>query len=178
MRTPVTKKKSRGFTLMEITLALALAMGIAASVLGLLQQQISFTQILGRFQFLREEAPQINTLLTSLLSGSDSYRIYPSRSYAAAGLGAVTNNGRALRLRFRNPDGSASYAIVAFETVAGKDSLNLYYKPSGQMSWSSTPSWTISSQPTLVNFSNNTGILLVAMTGPNGEEITYAGNPN
>lgn len=168
----------RGFTLIEMTLALALSLGIAASVVALLQQQVSFTQIIGRFQFLREEAPQINTLLASLLSDADSYRIYPSRANAVSGMAPVTSNGRALRLRLRNPDGTANYAIIAFETMDGNSRLNFYYRSTDDSSWSSTPSWTISSRPSLVDFSNNTGILLIAMTGPNGEEITYAGNPN
>lgn len=172
-----TRKKTAGFTLLEMTLALGLSLGIAATVVGLLQQQISFTRILSNFQFLREEAPQINTLLSTIMSEADSYRIYASRANAAAGTGAIQTGGRALRLRLRNPDGTTNHAIIAFEFVNGRNLLNFYYRPAGQASWPSTANWTISSRPTLVDFSNNTGILLIAMTGPNGEQITYAGNP-
>lgn len=172
------RKPSRAFTLLEMTLALALTLGIAVTVVGLLQQQVSFTRILANFQFLREEAPQVNTLLSTLVNKADSYRIYGNRANAAASTGAVQTGGRALRLRFRNPDGTSDLAIVSFEMHNGKNRLNFYYRPSSLTSWPTSPNWTISSKPALVDFSNNTGILLIAMTGPNGEEITYAGNPD
>lgn len=176
MRAPLSRA-TRGFTLIEMTLAMALTLGIAAAVIGMLQQQISFTGILARFQFLREDAPQINTLMTNLVNRSDSYRIYGSRANAIAATGAVQTGGRALRLRFREPDGTTSNAIISFEDHNGKNRLNFYYRPNGQTSWPTTPTFVISSLPSLVDFSNNTGILLVTMTGPNSEQITYAGNP-
>jgi hypothetical protein len=169
--------KRAGFTLIEMTLALALSMGIAAAVVALLQQQVSFTQVISRFQFLRDEAPQVNTLLANLINKADTYRIYSSRANAMASTGAVNSSGRALRLRFRNPDGTSSNAIISFEEVSGKKYLNFYHRGPSDAAWPSSPSWTITSRPTLVDFSNNTGILLIAMTGPNGEEITFAGNP-
>lgn len=177
MRSPSPRRSIAGYSLVEMALAMALTLGIAATIVALLQQQVSFTRALGRFHFLREEAPQINTLLSTLVNKADSYRIYKSRSNAVASTEAVTKDGRTLRLRFRNPDGTASHAIVSFEAQSGRNRLNFYFRNESQSSWPSTPSWTISSAPTLVDFSNETGILLVAMTGPSGEQITYAGNP-
>lgn len=171
-------KHRSGFTLIEMTLAVAMSLGIAFAVIGLLQQHLSFTQAISRFQFIRDDAPQINTLLTTLVNKADSYRIYGNRANAITATGAVRNNGRALRLRFRDPDGTTSHAIVSFENQNGKNRLNFYFRNADQPSWPSTPSWTISSRPQLVDFSNNTGILLIAMTGPDNEEITYAGNPH
>jgi len=173
-----SRGRRSGFTLLEMTLALALTMGIASAIVGMIQQQISFTRVLGSFQFLREEAPQINTLLTTLINKADSYRIYNSRNNAMAASGAVLTDGRALRLRLRNPDGTAAHAVIAFENLGGRNLLNFYYRNHNEASWPSTPTWTISSKPSLVDFSNNTGILLITMTGPKGEEVTYAGNPD
>ena len=170
-------RRSAGYSLIEMALAMALTLGIAAAIVALLQQQVSFTRVLGRFHFLREEAPQINSLLATLVNKADSYRIYGSHAQAVAATGATTHDGRALRLRFRNPDGTASHAIVSFEIQNGQNRLNFYFRSETQTTWPGSPSWTISSVPTLVDFSNDTGILLVAMTGPNGEQITYAGNP-
>lgn len=171
-------RRSTGFTLIEMALAMALSLGIAATIVALLQQQVSFAGALGRFHFLQAEAPQINTLLATLVNKADSYRIYGNRDQAIAATGAVTQGGRALRLRFRNPDGTASQAIVAFEAQEGQDRLNFYFRNESQTTWPGAPSWTISSAPAQVDFSNDTGILLVAMTGPNGEQITFAGNPD
>lgn len=170
--------KKAGYTLIEMTLALALSMGIASAIVALLQQQVSFTRVLSNFQFLRDEAPQVNTLLANLINKADSYRLYTNRTNAMASTGAVNSNGRALRLRFRNPDGTSSNAIISFEELSGKKQLNFYYRGPSDAGWPSSPSWTITSRPALVDFSNNTGILLIAMTGPNGEEITFAGNPD
>src|SRR5690606_4909292 len=146
--------RSRGFTLVEMSLALSLTLGIAATIVVLLQQQVSFVGMISRFQFLREEAPQINTLLATLLNKADSYRIYSNREQAVSGSGAVNRDGRALRLRFRNPDGSQSHAIVAFEEQEGRNRLNFYFRKENQASWPNAPSWTISALPSAVDFSN------------------------
>lgn len=177
MRSQSQRRRSLGFTLVEMTLAIFLSLGVASAVIVLLQQQISFTRIFGTYQFLREEAPQINTLLATLVGEADSYRIYGSLGNAMASTAAVRTGGRALRLRFRNPDGSSAFGIVSFEAADEGQRLNFYYRPANESAWPSEPSWTISSRPALVDFSNDTGILLITVTGPNGEEITYAGNP-
>lgn len=178
MKTSPSPRKSRGFTLIEMTVALAMTLGIASTIVGMLQQQVAFIGLVSRFQFLRDEAPQINTLLTTIINKSDSYRIYGNIANAKSGSGAVQTAGRALRLRFRNPDGTTSSAIISFENQAGRNRLNFYFRAQNQSTWPTNPSWTISSSPALVDFSNTSGILLIALTGPNGEEITYAGNPH
>jgi prepilin-type N-terminal cleavage/methylation domain-containing protein len=172
-----SRKKQSGFTLIEMTLALALSLGISATVVAILRQQISFTQIIANFQFLREEAPQVNSLLATILQEADSYRIYGTRANAMSATSAVQTGGRALRLRFRNPDGTADFAVIAFESINGVSRLNYYYRAANETSWPTDPRWVISSRPALVDFANDTGILLITMTGPNGEQITYAGNP-
>ena len=166
-----------GFTLIEMTMALAMAMGIVFAIVGMMQQQISFNQTLADFRFLRDEAPQLNTLLNNIINKSDSYRIYTNLSDAKSQTGAVRSDGRAIKLRFRNPDGTYDQAIVSFETFNGGKQLNFYYKNRNADSWPSDPSWTISSRPDNVDFDNTTGILLVTLTGNKGDEITYAGNP-
>lgn len=171
-------KNSKGFTLLEMALALGMGLGISAALLTMLQQQVSFTRIVSQFSFLRQEAPQINTLLANLLHGADSYRIYGDTANAKSASNPIQTGGRAVRLRLRNPDGTISHAIIAFENQQGHKRLNFYYRNYDQGTWQSDPSWTITSKPALVDFSNSSGILLITMTGPSGEEITYAGNPD
>ncbi|MEX2579333.1 MAG: type II secretion system protein [Verrucomicrobiales bacterium] len=171
-------RRSRGFTVIEMTLALALGLGVAMTLISLLQQQIGFSKALMRFSFLRDEAPQINTLLSTIITKADNYRIYPDVDKAKAATEAVRSGGRALRLRFRNPDGDFDTGIVAFEVADGEKKLNYYLQPSGTGSWTDAPNWTISSQPDLVDFDNSSGILLITMTGENGDQITYAGSPD
>lgn len=162
-----------GFSLIEVTFAMTQTLALAATVVLLLGQHVSFLRIVNRFGFLRDEAPAINVLLGRILRQTDSYRVYPSKAAAIAGTGAVTRDGSAVWLRFRNPDGSFEQAMIAFEAGEGHPGLN-YYLLAGP-NWSSEPEWTLSSLPQNVTFANDSGILLVTVTGQNGEEITYAG---
>lgn len=178
MRPRRNKSRRSAFTLIEMTMALGMAMGIVFAILAMLQQQISFNQALADFRFLRDEAPQLNTLLVNIINKADSYRIYNNLSDAKNQTGAVRSDGRAMKLRFRNPDGTSDQAIVSFEVLDGKKQLNFYFKTRNSTSWPADPSWTISSKPDGVNFDNTTGILLMTFAGSKGDEITYAGNPD
>jgi len=177
MTSASTSRKSKGFTLLEMTIALAMSMGIAATLIVFLQQQVSLAQVMNRFTFLRDEAPQINTLLSTIINKADNYRIYTNLNSAKNSSNPVRTEGRALRLRFRNPDGDFDTAIISFENLNGSNRLNYYLLPKGTTTWPSLPSWTITSKPQVINFSNPDGILLIRITGTNGDEITYAGNP-
>jgi len=176
-RNSPASKRSAGFTLIEITLAISLAMGVAGALIALLSQQVSFSRLLADYRFLRDEAPQVSSLVANLLNKADSYRIYPSLAAAQAMEGAVRSEGRALRLRFRNPDGGLSHAIIAFETIDGANQLNYHYWNGTGTGWPAVPAWTISRQPTLVEFDNTGGVLLITIRGPRNEEVTYAGTP-
>ena len=154
--------------MVELALAMALTMGIAAALLGLIQPQISFTQTLNNFRFLRDEAPQINTLLTNIVNRADNYRIYPDIVRAKGFTGAIRSGGKSIRLRFRNPDGTSDHAIVAFQNAGGQTRLNYYFMAHNDDDWPTNPSWTISTASELVTFENTTGVLLITLTGPQG----------
>lgn len=172
-----SKQSPRGFTLVEMALATALTLGIAIATITVVQQQLSISSTINQFNFLRDDAPQINVLLTNLISQADDYSIHTTTANAKAGTAAVINNGRALRLRFRLPDGTTNFAIISFETVSGERQLSFYNKRSTQQSWPVLPNWVVSSKPDTVNFSNAAGILEITLVGKYGEEFTFAGNP-
>jgi len=176
---PGFQRSSRsGFTLVEMSLALALSLGIAAVIITMLSQQVSFARALGEFRFLRDDAPQVNTLLTNIINKADNYRIFPNLDSAKSLTGAVRSDGAAIRLRFRHPDGTTEHAIISFESSDSGQELNYYFRRKNQNDWPDLPSWTISRQPTSVTFDNSTGILLITLTGSSGDQITYAGNPD
>ena len=139
----------------------------------MLQSHVIFMRVLGSYAFLRDDAPQINNMLTGIFGEADTYRIYGSLANAKADTAALNNGGTAIRLGFRNPDGSLQQGIVAFETVAGDPQLNFYSFTGG--AWNATPNWTISHQPSAVTFADTSGIVIVTLNGPNGEQITYGG---
>lgn len=178
MKYSEARNLAKGFTLIEMALSLALTLGIAAVALLLVQQQMTITSSVNRFVFLREDAPQINVLLTNLINQADDYSIHTSASSAMSGSGAITADGRALRLRFRLPDGSFDYAVISFEVINGERQLNYYRKNNNEQSWPNSPNWVISSKPDVVNFSNSAGILEINLVGKYGEEFTFAGNPS
>ena len=59
--------KTRGMTLMEVTLSMALVMGVAGAGVMLVGQNVSFMRILNQFSFLRDDAPTVNLLMGRLI---------------------------------------------------------------------------------------------------------------
>lgn len=159
---------------MELTLAMTLGMGVMATAVVMLQQHASFNRLINQFSFLRDEAPMINVLMERVIQRADAYRIYASLDDAKGRTNAVNTGGSAVWLQYRNPDGSQREAIISYEVSGGEGSLD-YYDFDGT-SWPGAPSWVISAQPGNVSFANDTGVLLITVTGPNSEEITYVGN--
>jgi len=166
------RRKQSGMTLIELTIYIAMTLMLSAALLMMLQSHFTFMRMLSSMTFLRDDAPQMNVMLTGILGQADSYRIYATTANAIAATGAVNSGGTAVRLRFRNPDGTFAEGIVGFSMVAGEPQLG-YYNFNG--AWGATPDWLISQQPTAVDFDDTSGILLVTLTGPYGEQITYAG---
>ena len=163
---------AKAFTLVEMTLVLAMLMILAAALMMMLQSHVIFMRALGSYAFLRDDAPQINNMLTGIFGKADTYRIYGSLANAQAKVAPVNTGGTAIWLGFRNPNGSFEEGIVAFETVGG-NKLNFYSFTGGV--WNGVPNWTISQQPSTVTFADTNGIVLVTLTGPMGEQITYGG---
>ncbi|MCF6237751.1 MAG: hypothetical protein L3J79_02890 [Candidatus Marinimicrobia bacterium] len=167
--------RRKGFTLIEITMYLAMSMVLSATLLLMLQSHFTFMRVLSSFEFIRDDAPQINVVLTEVFGKATSYRIYNTTSNARFGGAGVTSGGKAVVLNFRNPDGTQGSSIIGLDTTAGNTSLNFYNYDLVAGSWPASPSWTISEQVADVDFSIDQGIMLVTLTGPRNEQITYGG---
>jgi hypothetical protein len=163
----------RGFTLIEMTLALTLGMAIAAMAMALFNQQLAFLRIYRAQDFLTEEAPVINLHVSKLVGKAERFRLHASVADALAGRNPRNAASPVLVLNFRQPDASVRTAVLAFEDLGSGPLLNYYVVPvSGVMN---TPQWYISRQPANIVFTVETGILRMTLTGPNGESITYSG---
>jgi hypothetical protein len=168
------RRRRSGFSLVEVALGMMLTLGVAVTSLAMTNQHVRLMNALNSFTFLRDEAPTINLLLSRILQRADAYRIFASKGAAFSGSGAVNTGGSAVWLRYRNPDGTFAESVVAFETSGARPGLNIYNR--GASGWPGAPDWTISSRPAAVTFANDTGILLIRVTGPDSEQITYVGN--
>ncbi len=174
----MTRRTSRdaAFSLIELTMAISLSLGIGIALLFMIEQQMRFSRRIADFHFLREEAPQINSLFSAILNRADSYRIYPDIDGIRSGNAAASASGSALSLRFNQPDGSKRTAVVA-QGSEGAPGLH-YYLGNLDGSLPATPSWVISRSPATVLFTNANGFLEVTLRDAAGSEVTYSGNPD
>jgi len=163
-----------GFTLLEMCIGMALTLGVASASMVMLSQHLSFLNMVKKFDFLRDDAPVINLMVSRILAQASSYRLYSSTSAGKAEASAVNTGANAIVMKFRRPNGTFDRCMIAFEGSGETGSLNFYNKSGG--AWPADPSWVISSKVTNVSMSNDTGIVLLTLTGPNQEEITYVGS--
>ncbi len=165
--------KRGGFTLIELTLVILLGMAIGAMSLALFNQQLAFLRIYKAQEFLTEEAPLVSKYVSKLVGKAERFRLHASVADALAGTNPQNIASPVLVLNFREPDGVVRAAILSFENHGGGLALYYYVVPlSGVLG---SPQWYITNKPSNVSFSVNQGILVMALNGPNGELITYAG---
>jgi len=165
--------RRQGFTLVELTVTIMLGMALSAMCLSLFNQQMAFLRIYKAQSFLTEEAPIINMHVSHLVGKSERFRLHLSVTDALAGTNPQSGASPVLVLNSRQPDGVVRAAILSFENRGSGLALYYYVVPlSGVLG---TPQWYITKVPTNIAFSVSQGILLMTLTGPNGEIITYSG---
>jgi prepilin-type N-terminal cleavage/methylation domain-containing protein len=168
----------RGFTLPELATAILLSLVIAAIMMTLLQQQVSFHRIIRAQNFLVEEAPQINNSITQIMARADAFRIHSNLSDAVSDANAVTSDGKVLVVGFLNPDGSREFGLISFEAISGENQLGYYRVDSnGSLTNSGDADWLISRRVANASFFVESGVFRMQLTGPAGEQITYSGTP-
>lgn len=172
MKTQLSPPK-RGFTLLELTIAIMMGMAIGAMTLALFNQQLAFLRIFRAQNFLTEEAPMISMYISRLVGKADRFRLHDSVADAMANRNARDVASPVVLLNFRQPDGTMKATILAFEARDGTNGLYYYVVPDeGPLA---EPQWAVTTVPSLVQFSMEQGVLRVGLTGPNGEGITYSG---
>lgn len=163
----------RGFTLVEMSIAIMLGLAIGTMVLSLFNQQIAFLKIYKAQTFLTEEAPMISQHVRRLVGRADRFRLHDSVADALAGTNPRLTSSPVLLLNFRQPDGTMRASILAFQNLGTGTALYYYVVPtSGVLG---APQWAVSKQPKNVQFSMDQGVLRMTITGPNNEQITYSG---
>lgn len=161
----------RGYTLIELSLAMMTGLMIATMLLAIFQQQVSFLQIFHRQSFLTTEAPIINNYLSRIMGTADGFRLYSSVDSLRSGGDAVTEDAPVLMLQFKQ-GGIFRAAVLSFVEGDG-----LYYRHvTTNAEINENSGWCLSKELQDVNFSIVEGILRIELTGPNDEVITYSGS--
>ena len=172
------KHTRRGFTLIELSIAMMLGMATAGMVLTLFNQQLAFLKMFRNQNFLTEEAPIINNYVSRLIGKADRFRLHANRNDAMTGNNPMAGNdplnpSRVLVLNSRQPDGTIRASILEYADRGTGFALNYYLVPlNGVLG---EPQWVITKAPSDVRFQMAQGVLQVVLKGPNDELITYSG---
>jgi len=165
--------RRRGFTLIELTLAILLGLAIGTMTLTLFNQQLAFLRIYRLQNFLTEEAPLISLHVSKLVGKAERFRLHSTVAEAISGANPRTAASPVLVLNFRQPDGVMRATILSFENRGSGFALYSYVVPlSGVLG---VPQWYVTKVPANVAFTVDQGILRMTLTGPSGEVITYSG---
>lgn len=171
-------KKPKGFTLIELSLGMAIGLAVAGTLLILFNNQIAFLRIYRAQSFLNEEAPVINMYVSRLVAQADRFSLYDSLDDALANQNPRFSASPVLKLSFRQPNLNGNEemrdAILSFGSLNGQPPA-LYYYVIPRVGAPTAPEWAITHAPRNVSFSVVEGIIRTTLTGPNDEIITYSG---
>lgn len=166
----------RGFTLIEVSVALVMGMMTGGMVLAIFNQQLAFLKIYKTQNFLTEEAPVISMYVSRLVGKADRFRLHDSVEDALANTNRRTGASPVVVLNYRqldNPTAPMRAAILAFQNLGTGPALYYYIVPStGTLG---APEWAVTKKPTNVSFAMEQGVLRMSLTGPDGELITFSG---
>ena len=161
----------RGYTLIELAVAICCGLMVAAMLLALVNQQFAFLKIYRAQNFLIREAPLISSHMNRLIGQAERFRLHNSTADALAGTNPVMTGASVLVLNFQQPDGTTQAAMLSFDRT--KHELDYYLVPTaGALA---APDWAITREASDVSFAIEQGVLRVTLTGPNSEQITYSG---
>jgi len=169
----IAKRARRGFTLIELSIAIMMGLATGTMVLALFNQQIAFLKIFKAQGFLTEEAPIISTYVSRIIGKADRFRLHDSVSDALSGANPRLTESPVVVLNFRQPDGTMRATILSFENRG--TGLALYYYVVPITGVLEAPQWAVTKSPSKVAFRMDDGVLRMILTGPNLEEITYSG---
>ncbi len=166
-------KRRRGFTLIELSMAMIMGMAISAMVIALFNQQLAFLRLYQTQSFLTDEAPVISNYVSKLVGKADRFRLHDSVADALLGRNPRLTASPVVVLNFRQPDGTVRASILAFENRGAGNALYYYVVPSNGIL--GDPQWYVTNKPTKVEFGMQEGVLRMMLTGPAGEQIIYSG---
>jgi prepilin-type N-terminal cleavage/methylation domain-containing protein len=173
MKTAVQRLR-RGFTLIELSIAMMMGIATGAMVLALCNQQLAFLKMYKAQNFLTDEAPIVSMYVSRIIGKADRFRLHDSVSDALSGANPRLTDSPVVLLNFRQPDGTMRAAIRSYED-RGTGSALYYYVVPPPPAVLESPQWAVTKAPSNVVFSMSEGVLRMTLTGPKKERITYSG---
>lgn len=174
MRTGFTRKR-RGFTLIELALAIVIGLTAASMSILMMNQQLAFIRIFNAQDFLTREAPMIHAQISKVIGSAEGYRLYTDIAALRNGGQPVLADADVLVLRYRLPNGTLKASVLSFEDPGSGLGQGLYYRLVPTSGTIGDPDWAVTKEPADVTFSVEQGILRMRLAGPNGEELVYSG---
>ena len=169
-------RRSRAYTLIELTLAMSVGMGLALMMLAIFNQQLAFLKIFNVQSFLTTDGPALNNYLSRVLGSAEGFQLYETPEGFEDNVEPSETEASVLVLKFKEPGGSFRYSMLSFEDPDGEKPQGLYFRHVSPTTLAlGEAEWALSTRAADVEFSIDAGILKVKITGPNGEEITYGG---
>jgi type II secretory pathway component PulJ len=160
-----------GFTLLEMSAAMAVMMVVSSALVAMMQQHVAFLQRCQQQVFLTSEAPKIGNLLNRILNSADHYFVYATKEDALGSGLPILTSGSAVKLFFKSAAQTTEPRVLSVELSPSGASLR-FYTP---QSTSPETSWTVSSKFRSSSFLSEDGILSLSLLGPNYEQVTYYG---
>ena len=160
-----------GFTLMEMSAAMAVLVGLSSALVVMMQQHVTFLRLCRQQVFLTSEAPTIGNLLNRILNSADHYFVYPSKEEALGNGLPTLARGRAVKLFFKTASQTTECRVLSVEPISTGAALRFYTPVSNTLQ----SSWTVTSKIRSASFLCEEGILSVSLVGPNNEAVTYYG---
>ena len=160
------------FSLVELSLGLALVSGLMVTLLLMLNLHMTFVGMVRSQDFLLRDAPRVGGLLNRLLVQTDHFFIYADAAAAVDPAAVPVVSGTAVKLFFRRADGDTVARTLVFAPPAAEDAgpgtlrLASPENPVG---------WPVSRALAGATFWLEDGLLKVRLLGPRGEELTYTG---
>lgn len=170
---PLRHTIRRGFTLIELTIAMVMGIATGGMVVALFNQQLAFLRIYQTQNFLTDEAPVISMYVSKLVGKADRFRLHDSVNDALAGRNPRLTASPVVVLNYRQPDGTLRASILSFEDRGAGPGLYHYVVPTNGVL--GAPEWYVTNKPANVEFVMQEGVLRMTLTGPAGEQITYSG---
>ncbi|NQW99740.1 prepilin-type N-terminal cleavage/methylation domain-containing protein [bacterium] len=172
--TATRSRLRRGFTLLELSIAIMLGLATGAMVIAVFNQQLAFLQLYKSQNFLTDEAPVVSLYVSRLIGKADRFRLHDSVSDALSGANPRITDSPVVVLNFRQQDGTMRATLLSFENRGSGNALYYYVVPvNGVLG---EPQWTVSKAPANVVFSMSEGVLRMTLTGPKQEQIIYSGS--